>query len=246
MVQVNVTRVTAHVVANRVPGPPEDLYATQFKALLPRGAAWWAATRPELLSEMDAIIDGMMKEPARVGRRAFDLLRNMDPRTMDELLPDWERIAGLPDPCAPTPPQTIPDRQGALTARITARGEGTGPQFLLDLIADLGYTSALIRRFHRPGFVVSSHCNAPLNSKIAGWPFLWEFIVLPGPALNDILICQVLRSGHAHLAYAFAFPLVAFDQGTFVRNSVAVFTDPNDQDQTALAIDELGTAFFGV
>lgn len=246
MVQVNVTRVTAHVVANLVPSPPEDLYATQFKALLPRGAAWWAATRPELLSEMDKVIDGIMKEPARVGKRALDLLRNMDPRSMDELLPDWERNAGLPDPCAPVPALTIPDRQNALTARITARGEGTGPQFLLDLIADLGYTGTILRRFHRAGFTATSRCVDRLNTKTAGWPFLWEFIMLPGPNLNEILICQVERSGHAHLAYAFAFPLLDFADGTFTRGSVAVHTDPETQNQTALAIDELGTSFFGV
>ena len=70
--------------------------------------------------------------------------------------------------------------------------------------------------------------------------------MLPGPDLNEIVICQVERSGHAHLAYAFAFPLVDFASGTFSRSSVAVFTDPNDQNQTALAVDVLGTAFFGV
>jgi hypothetical protein len=180
----------------------------------------------------------------------------MDPRTTTELIADWERIAGLPDPCADTAPSTIEGRRAAVTARIIARGAG-GPSvtFLTDVIVALGYDRdhIIIRRFHHQAFTCESACVDELNPEDAGWPYLWEIIVRHG-SMDLSLVCQIThRYGLAHLALTnegptvtnFAFPLFFFFDGGSSRATSAVFTDPVTGEKTNLGA-ALGTFYFGV
>jgi len=74
-----------------------------------------------------------------VDSRAADLLeRESDPRKTIELLPDWERNWGLPDPCVKEP-ISIYDRQVALVQKMTMLG-AQSRQFFIDQMAKLGYT----------------------------------------------------------------------------------------------------------
>jgi uncharacterized protein YmfQ (DUF2313 family) len=113
-----------------------DDYAVAFSALLPRGAAWPREPETVLMS----LIAGMAQiwgDP--VDKRAADLLeQESDPRTTVELLPDWERNWGLPDPCF-AEPLSVHDRQVALVQRMTIEG-GQSRQFFVDVAAQLGYT----------------------------------------------------------------------------------------------------------
>ena len=61
-----------------------------------------------------------------------------DPRITIELLPDWERNWGLPDPCFPSA-TTIAERQRMLVLHMTWVG-GQSRQYFIDLMAWLGYT----------------------------------------------------------------------------------------------------------
>ena len=217
-------------------------YVTHVKSLFPRGATWnFAAPVFGQLAEAIAI------EFARIDARAVDLLAEMDPRTTTELIADWERVCGLPDPCAAAP-TTLADRRAAVTARLLARGTpGPNATFLRSLIVALGYDEddVTIRRFHLEAFTCESECDDALNTDTAGWPFVWEFVAKSG-TLDEVLMCQVSRSALSDLLLTFAFPLVRFDEGTFVRSGTAVFYDPTDGGQSDLAEDELGTAYYGV
>lgn len=92
-------------------------YLQNLQALLPSGAAW-----PR---DADAVLTGLLaalaEEFARADARARDLLDEADPRTTLEMLPDWERVAGLPDPCSPAD-QSVQQRRDALVSRLTSRG----------------------------------------------------------------------------------------------------------------------------
>ena len=55
-----------------------------------------------------------------------------------ELLPDWEKAWGLPDPCFPEA-TTIAQRQRMLVLYMTWMG-GQSRQYFIDLMAWLGYT----------------------------------------------------------------------------------------------------------
>ena len=109
-------------------------YAVAFAALLPVGAAW--PRDPD--SDLMGYVAGQAGIWGRVDARAADLLvSESDPRFTAQLLTEWERAYGLPDPCVPVV-QTIPERRTALVAKITAQG-GQSRAFFTALAATLGY-----------------------------------------------------------------------------------------------------------
>src|SRR5258707_8103611 len=108
-----------------------DEYRDAFLSLLPQGQAWPRHAPGSVLWQA---IDGLCDYWGFVDGRAADLLvRESDPRTTLELLPDWERNWGLPDPCY-AEPQTIGERQRELVMRMTMMG-GQSRQFFIDTAA---------------------------------------------------------------------------------------------------------------
>ncbi len=216
-----------------------------YQAHLPSGAAWPRAVD----TNSTDFARGLSKEFERINARVEQLLLEMDPRTTTELIADWERITGLPDPCAEVAPTTIEDRRAAVTARIVARGNGgPGVAFLTTVMTTLGYAEAdiLIRRFHQQPFTCESSCTDALNPESAGWLYLWEVIAEHG-AIDEQLRCQFEnRYAFAHVTLTFAFPLFSFGDGVFSRAGSGVLTNPETGEQTTLDADELGTFYFGV
>ncbi|MBR0860913.1 putative phage tail protein [Bradyrhizobium sp. YCK136] len=93
-------------------------YRDAFLELLPQGQAW---PKHSIDSTLWQACDGLNNYWGYVDGRAADLLETeSDPRKTVELLPDWERNWGLPDPCY-TAPQTIAQRQAALVAHDAVR-----------------------------------------------------------------------------------------------------------------------------
>lgn len=110
-------------------------YAQSFLGLLPTGPAWPRA----LDSTLVRACTGLAYYWGTVDRRAADLLEiESDPRYTIELLPDWERNWGLPDPCYDEP-LTIGERQLALIMRMTMQG-AQSREFYIEIAAMLGYT----------------------------------------------------------------------------------------------------------
>src|SRR4051812_34799723 len=110
---------------------PRD-YVTHYLAQLPSGAVW----PRDPATESVAFVRGLTKEFARIDDRAAQLLLEMDPRTTTELIDDWERVTGLPDPHLDAVPTTLDGRRAAVTARLVGRGSTAGPgvDFLLSQI----------------------------------------------------------------------------------------------------------------
>lgn len=69
-----------------------EAYARVLKALLPPGRVW--RTDPD--GTVSKLFLAAGDELERVELRARDLLEEADPRTANELLPDYERVLGLP------------------------------------------------------------------------------------------------------------------------------------------------------
>ena len=124
-----------------------DDYASAFTDLLPRGAAW--PREPEtVLMNLIGGLSMIWGDP--VDARAADLLeRESDPRTTAEMLPDWERNWGLPDPCY-AEPLTVNDRRIALVQRMTIQG-AQSRQFFIDVAHQIGYTITITE--YRPFMV---------------------------------------------------------------------------------------------
>jgi uncharacterized protein YmfQ (DUF2313 family) len=110
-------------------------YITPFLNLLPQGIAW----PRESDSVLYRVCRGLAKIWGFVDSRAADLLeRESDPRFTIELLPDWERAWGLPDPCFPAA-TTIGERQRMLVLYMTWLG-GQSRAYFTQLMEWLGFT----------------------------------------------------------------------------------------------------------
>jgi uncharacterized protein YmfQ (DUF2313 family) len=112
-----------------------DNYRDAFFALLPDGPAW---PKRAIGSVLYKTCDGLCEYWGTVDSRAADLLETeSDPRITIELLPDWERNWGLPDPCYKAP-QSIDERQLALVMRMTMQG-AQSREFFINVAKQIGY-----------------------------------------------------------------------------------------------------------
>lgn len=145
-----------------------DDYAAAFLDLLPTGPAW--PRDPE--GVLSRFFRGLAKIwGENIDPRAADLLtRESDPRQTLELLPDWERNWGLPDPCI-AEPLTISDRQSALIAKMTMIG-GQSRQFFVRLAATIGYDIRI--REWAPFMVGVSRVGDTRPVSDPSEPYRWE------------------------------------------------------------------------
>jgi uncharacterized protein YmfQ (DUF2313 family) len=149
-------------------------YAAAFLTLLPQGQAW--PRHPE--STLVQACTGLSDYWGFVDGRAGDLLeRESDPRQTIELLPDWERNWGLPDPCY-TGPLSIHDRQVALILRMTMLG-GQSRQFFIDVAAFLGYTITITE--YAPFMAGVSNCGDTRTPPLDPNPLVGDFRWYIGP-----------------------------------------------------------------
>ncbi|MBO3274119.1 YmfQ family protein [Pseudomonas schmalbachii] len=157
-----------------------DEYRNQLQQLLPPGRAIPAdpgSTAYELL-------DGMAQELARLDARGDVLLLEVNPATTNELLPDWERVAGLPDKCSANAPSSIQARRQALLAKLRATG-GQSADYYISVAAALGYTITITE--FRPFEVGRSTVGEALTNADAGWVYTWR-INAPGTTTLDFKV----------------------------------------------------------
>lgn len=151
--------------------PPYDAnaYARQLGMLAPPGSA--VVPDPELGFGRLAL--GWAEEFARIDRRAHDLLDEADPRTAFEMIGDWERVLGLPDPC--TAGATTLSARQVIAWRKLAYQAGQTPAFYIALAASVGFEVEI----HEFDPDVDDHDGA-LTALITDgrWRFVWRVHVL--------------------------------------------------------------------
>lgn len=191
-------------------GLSADAYLSQLQALLPHGPAW----PREAGAAVTRLLQAWADELARVDGRAAMLLEETDPRTAAELLADWERVAGLPDPCV-AQDQSSAQRRLVLHARLTTMG-GQSAGYFTALAASLGYTVSITE--FDPHSVVDD-----VESMIYGqdWAFAWQ-VNAPQNTVgtlsvtdtandplawweNESLECAISRNSPAHTHVLFAY-----------------------------------------
>ncbi|MCE1117462.1 YmfQ family protein [Pseudomonas sp. NMI795_08] len=187
-------------------------YLEQLKTLLPPGQAF----PREAGTTLHALLDGMSIELARADSRGEALPLEANPATTNELLSDWERVAGLPDKCSGLLEETIQGRRNALLAKLSSSG-GQSPAYFIELAALLGYT-VTIEEF-RPFRAGRSDAGDALTN--GDWVFAWivrspETTVISfragmsavGERLrtwgNDTLECKINQLKPAHTIALFA------------------------------------------
>jgi uncharacterized protein YmfQ (DUF2313 family) len=131
-------------------------YFSALAALLPKGLAW----PRNLDSVLMRTVKGLAQYWGFVDGRAADLLeRETDPRITLEMLSDWERAFGLPDPCL-AEPLTIGERQRILVHRITMLG-AQSRAFFIGVANELGHTIRI--REYAPFMCGISRCGITLD-----------------------------------------------------------------------------------
>lgn len=159
-------------------------YLDQLKQLLPPGPAF---PRDEDTT-FNRLLGAIAEEFGRFDARVERLPEEADPRTALELLPDWERVAGLPDVCTGTIATTVPERRAAIVAKITARG-GQSLAYLTSLAANLGY--AVVISEYRPlraRFRAGSRCHS------VDWAFAFKVEVLAADAIPSGALTDTARA----------------------------------------------------
>jgi uncharacterized protein YmfQ (DUF2313 family) len=150
----------------------------------------------------------------RVDARADLLVEEADPRTAYELLPDYERAFGLPDPCVKRE-QTVAERRAALLRVLTGTG-GASRKYFKGVAADLGYDIEV--EDYTPYTVAD-----PVDKPIYGLEWRWTWTVrAPEQTVdvfttkstvseplatwgNDRLECVISRLKPAHTLVLFAY-----------------------------------------
>lgn len=171
-----------------------ESYAGLLRRLLPRGKIW-SVDHP--LSGLRAFLLGIGAEPARAHNRLLDVLEEADPSTTDDLIDDWERILGLPDPTDPSPPVTLADRRAVAHAKFIARG-GMQPQNIYDIAQAAGYESDIevqVPTLFRADESASDERSYDWDS----WTFVWYVWRENPPALGwDRLLALLNIVKHAN------------------------------------------------
>ncbi|NVZ49430.1 DUF2313 domain-containing protein [Pseudomonas sp. B6002] len=121
-----------------------EQYRQQLVDLLPSGPAWDLETVPQL----GQVLSGLAEELARVDARAWALQNEMDPANVSELVPEWEQVMQLPDPCLGLSP-LYDDRRLAVRRRLLAVGNQRAAYYI-DIARSQGYPDASVTELRAP------------------------------------------------------------------------------------------------
>ncbi|MBV6750412.1 YmfQ family protein [Pseudomonas chlororaphis] len=184
-----------------------EQYQEQLRSLLPSGPAW----DPEQVPQVQTVLLGISQELARIDARAVDLLSEVDPAGVSELVPDWEAVMSLPDPCLGTTP-LFEDRRLAVRRRLLAVGNQNAAYFI-EIARSQGYPDASVTELRTARMGVARFGTARFGTWNA--QFMWtlntggrqlmgrrfsashwgeRFGVNPGSAIE----CLIHRSAPAH------------------------------------------------
>lgn len=194
-----------------------DKYLKLIRKIWPRGKAWERLFSSS--SNLYKLSNAYADELCKVDERAFDLIREVDPRSSSELLPDWERLLGLPDECDGDDDKTIQERRQRVIQLLTTRG-GQNEQFYKELASNFGFDVDVISAEDQPPFKAGSRAgdrltngnwryafviNAPADFLIrfrAGQGAAGDPLVKVG---NDTLQCLMEKYKPAHTIVLFSF-----------------------------------------
>lgn len=129
-------------------------YFEQAKKLLPQGLIWVAARNGRL----GAVLMAVAGQLSGCQERADNLTLEASPNTTVELLPEWEKFAGLPDECTAGEANTLDERRRAVVAKLTGQ-HGLSVESFHKLAALLGYEITI--REYIPFTVGRSRCGGP-------------------------------------------------------------------------------------
>lgn len=130
-------------------------YAHALLAKLPLGEVWPRAVGAILHATIMGLGTVVGRWAQRCGR--FALSESFPPWSID-MLSDWERVLGLPEPCLPVGTPTIAERQAAVAEKLARRPGRQDPAYFIWLARRLGYTITITE--HIPAQCAMTPCGA--------------------------------------------------------------------------------------
>lgn len=112
-----------------------EAFTHALLAKLPLGEIWPRRVGSRPWQTMRGLAGVVTRWAERVGR--FLLWEAMPPTSFD-LLPDWERVLGLPEPCI-TAAQTLEERRQAVLEKLRRRPGGQSRAYYTGIARRLGY-----------------------------------------------------------------------------------------------------------
>ncbi|MWP61037.1 YmfQ family protein [Gilliamella sp. Pas-s25] len=152
----------------------EKQYQRMVGNLLPYGPAW-DKTEPILLS--------LALTLSKTHLRVDDLMREIDPRTTNELIDRYEQICGLPDSCYSEESQTLTTRRNRLDSKLNLAG-GINKDFYLQTLAINGYPDATITNYNNDVFTCESSCEDYLYDE--EWRYYWVVNIPAGRHITEM------------------------------------------------------------
>jgi uncharacterized protein YmfQ (DUF2313 family) len=189
-----------------------EQYAAFLQKLFPIGAAW----PDDKTATVVKLQNGLAEELARIDFRADVAIQESDPRQATELLPDWERVTGLPDGCSLSL-GILQARRDAVAVRLSQLG-GQSRAYFISLAQQVGFNVTITEFF--PFEVGRSVSGDSLTN--GDWIYAWRvnapedtvriFTVggsVAGEPLatwgNDLLECTINRVKPAHTVLQFGY-----------------------------------------
>lgn len=197
-----------------------DQYKQLLKSLLPPGEAFPRDSG----TNMDDLLSALAEEWARIDARGEALLIDALPSNTNELLSDWERVAGLPDKCSGVLETTLQGRRNVLLSKLTSTG-GQSKAYFIAIAATLGY-GVTITEF-RPFRAGTSRAGDALTN--GDWVHAWRInsrettsiffragLSAAGEALqawgNDTLECKLNQLAPAHTVLSFGYGAIELEE----------------------------------
>jgi uncharacterized protein YmfQ (DUF2313 family) len=149
-------------------------YCSLLSQLMPLGPAWSSDIHPEWAR----LHKGLAAEFARVDSRGNALLLEMNPLTIRELIPDWEKVCDLPDGCLMLAASTLEQRRAAILGKVLGVG-GQSRAYFIELARQLGYPNSTITEF-----TPRRYGRARFAERYAGlaWRYVWQLNLTEGQA----------------------------------------------------------------
>ena len=149
-----------------------EAYREQLHRLLPSGRAW----RQDRESVLTDLLDGIAQQLSDIDLSGAAMLNEVRPSTTLSLLPDWERVAGLPDDCSNLG-STVTIRKASLITKLVSQ-----PTLNIENFREIGRTYGVTLTITELD-QVRADASTTLDTTNGKWRFVWWIEI---PATSDI------------------------------------------------------------
>jgi len=156
-----------------------ESYAHALLSKLPIGEIWPRAPDTTLVETMTGLAGVVARWAERVG---MFLITEAFPPHSYHMLPDWERVLGLPEPCIPAA-QTLEERRAAVSEKLSRRPGAQSRNYYIGIAERLGYQDITIREFQPFMFGVSRLGDPRWRIAPPEMRYTW-IVTVPGERLS--------------------------------------------------------------